>query len=211
MPITGWARTRSHRVRGTLDRWRAIENSLASREPSSVLDIGCSSGFFSLELAKRGHFCLGVDSSKRALLIAELIKEIDEVEQVSFTYFPISLESVIRLPTFDITICLSVFHHWARQFGANEAIAIMQVVAEQTKDLLFFETAQTNNCSNKYRKVLPAMGKNPRVWLEGFLTDLGFSKVSSIGAFSVGGGGRGKRELMVGVKQGGSNGTASES
>ena len=210
-PFTGRVRIRSHRVRGTLERWRAIESFLVGRKPSSILDIGCHTGFFSLALAKQGHVCLGVDINKRALYAAELIKKIDGADQASFMHFPISLESISRLPTFDITICLSVFHHWASQFGTDEAMAIMRSVAEHTKDLLFFETAQTNNCSDKYRKVLPAMGKNPRVWLEGFLTDLGFSKVSSIGAFSVGGAGRATRELMVGVREGDTNSTASES
>lgn len=197
----GWSGTRSQRVQGTLQRWDAIKNFLADREPSSILDIGCNIGFFTLELAKRGHFCLGVDINKRALLTANLIREIDEIEQACFMHFPINIETVGRLPAFDITICLSVFHHWAMHFGADEATAIMQEVADQTNDLLFFETAQTSDCSEKYQKVLPDMGSNARAWLDSYLTDLGFSEVFSLGAYAVGGAGGGSRELMVGLKR----------
>ena len=73
----------------------------------------------------------------------------------------------------------------------------MRKVAEQTKDLLFFETAQTNDCCDTHRKALTAMGKDLRAWLEEFLTDLGFGKVTSIGAFSVRRAGRVTGELMV--------------
>jgi hypothetical protein len=58
--------------------------------------------------------------------------------------------------------------------------------------MLVFETAQTDFCSDKYMKMLPDMGPNPRAWLIDFLTDLGFNDVFSIGAFELDDKGTGK-------------------
>lgn len=76
----------------------------------------------------------------------------------------------------------------------------METLADHTNELLIFETAQTNNCSEKYRKVLPDMGADPKGWLETFIRDLGFDEVTSLGQFRVVDAEDSTRELMVGKK-----------
>lgn len=188
------------RANGTLDRWKAINEFIGKRNPSSVLDIGCHTGFFSMEMAKAGHFCLGVDLNEKSLRVANLIKEINRIERAWFINYLITQESIAVLPHFDITFCMSVFHHWALRFGADGATLIMKKIADQTNGILVFETAQTDNCSEKYKKVLPDMGDNPKEWLASFMLDLGFKRAYSIGAFAIVDQDTLKRELMVGIK-----------
>ena len=188
------------RSQGTLDRWNAIREFLGERKSSSVLDIGCHTGYFSRELAKAGHFCLGVDVNDKSLRVANLIKEVDRVERAWFIKYFLTPDSIGSLPQFEITLCLSVFHHWALRFGSDNAMGMMKQIADRTESVLVFETAQTNNCSEKYRKALPDMGPDPKAWLESFILGLGFKRAYSLGEFDVIDQNMPKRELMVGIK-----------
>lgn len=133
-------------------------------------------------------------------MVADALKDLYKVDGVTFARMKIDPDNVSSLPSFDITFCLSVFHHWALQYGPDGAISIMETLSNRTKELLIFETAQTNNCSEKYRNVLPDMGANPKDWLETFLEKLGFDQVTSLGQFRVIDSEDSTREFMVGRK-----------
>ena len=191
---------KSRRYQGTIERWNATVSVLDKTKSCSVLDVGCNTGFFSIEMAKRGNFCVGVDTAGKQLMVANAIKDLYQLDGVTFTRMKIDPENVSSLPHFDTTFCLSIFHHWALQYGAAGAISIMKTLADRTNGMLIFETAQTDNCSEKYRKALPDMGTEPKKWLEEFILDLGFNEVVSLGQFGVIDTDDDTRELMMGKK-----------
>jgi SAM-dependent methyltransferase len=90
------------------NKWHAMQlpDDLSGR---SVLDIGCSEGFFALQCARRGATpVVGVDSSLGRLLTATFLAAQDGFDiRYRMALFPdLGLDA-----TFDFVICLSVLHH----------------------------------------------------------------------------------------------------
>jgi len=90
------------------NKWHAMQlpQDLSGK---SVLDIGCSEGFFALQCAKRGASpVVGIDSSLGRLLTATFLAAQDGFDvRYRMALFPdLGLSA-----TFDYVICLSVLHH----------------------------------------------------------------------------------------------------
>jgi len=115
---------KAQRDDSTLKRWWAIENELEGME-GSVLDIGCNMGFFTFQMARRGFFCLGVESEALPYHICNLIKETGEFNNAAFIKATVDENFCRILPTVDITFFLSVFHHVVRQSGLEGATGLM--------------------------------------------------------------------------------------
>ena len=94
---------RSRRYRGTLERWNATLSVLDGSGSGSVLDVGCNTGFFSIEMAKRGNFSVGVDATGRQLMVANAIKDLYEVDGATFARMRIDPDNASSLPRFDMT------------------------------------------------------------------------------------------------------------
>ena len=110
-------------VRYPLDRWRLIEAFLTDVRGKSCLDVGCSSGFFSLKLKELGAaYVLGVDFEQQP----------QAIEQAQFSARTLGLDvdfrtmSVYDLGTlnrrFDIILFMGVFYHLRHPLLALETI-----------------------------------------------------------------------------------------
>src|SRR3989442_6944562 len=58
------------------DNFRLVEDSIRGRN-LKILEVGCGTGFMSLELARMGHDVVGVDSSQKIIRIARRTMETD--------------------------------------------------------------------------------------------------------------------------------------
>ena len=172
---------RAERVRPTTVRWEAMEPYLPSS--GSALDIGCNNGFFTFKMAQHGLVSLGVDASVHALATARLLGMRNDPPRAAFARLDLTPETAATLPTVDVVVCLSVFHHLVRHQGLEEATAVMSVLASKTRNIMVFETGQADEISHSWAEQLGFMGDNPQAWVSEFLLDLGFVQVRQIGSF----------------------------
>lgn len=143
------------RSQGTYSRLEAI-NAVLSSEPVSPrvgMDIGSHIGFFSINLAKQGMLVHAVESNKERLLLSFLLAR---QEKVPLAPMPLRVDksSVDILPEADVTLCLSVWHHWVRHYGLEDATHILQTVIDKTRRLVFFDSGEEE---------MPAIYKLPYV------------------------------------------------
>ena len=180
VPCVGIRKAR--RDESTVKRWQAIENELQRKE-GSVLDIGCNMGFFTFQMAQRGFFCLGVESEGLPYHICNLIKEVGGFDNAAFLKGTVNKAFCRSLPTVDITLFLSVFHHLVRQSGLKEATDLITALMGRTRSVLFFETGQSNEPNVSWARYLPPMKPSPREWVENYFLSLGASTVKHLGEY----------------------------
>ena len=130
----------SQRGRSCRDRYAAFTAHLPDGEALSVMDIGCNRGYFVFRMAERGGLCIGVDSDRSEIMFASALATVHRIPNAVFTTMVIDMQALEGLPSVDVTICLSIFHHWVRNFGVETAKDIMQAIADRTSHYMFFET-----------------------------------------------------------------------
>jgi SAM-dependent methyltransferase len=180
-PIFGNEKIDSLRYSGTINRWVAIQKELGD-SVGSALDIGCNNGFFSFSLARKGYICLGIESTRFVYYICNLIKEINSLDNAIF--LKAKLEEIIGLlPQFDVTLFLSLFHHFVRLYGFNQATSIVVQLLAKTNRVMFFETGQSNEVCTSWSRYMPDMGSVPKLWIQNYLLGLGVKYVKWLGDF----------------------------
>jgi hypothetical protein len=100
---------KAQRHNGSLGRWQAIEMELGTLQ-GSALDIGCNLGFFTFQMARKGLFCIGIESDGLPCHICNVIKEVGEFENAVFVRAMVDERFCRKLPTVDVTLFLSVSH-----------------------------------------------------------------------------------------------------
>lgn len=181
-PIPGFEGIIAQRHYGTLERWRAIEEELGSFN-GSALDIGCNTGFFTFQMARNGFLCIGIESERLPYYFCNLVKDVVEFDNAMFLRGVFGEELSGKLPTVDVTICLSVFHHMVCRFGAEVATRLMTQLMRKTRKVIFFETGQSNETVASWAKYLPPMKPNPKEWIENYFHSLGASRVKYLGEY----------------------------
>jgi hypothetical protein len=168
--------------RNSFDRYEAIFKNLPNT-PTTLIDYGCSRGFFVLQAAKDGLFSIGIDHDRFEILYARSVSEIYGVNKALFMHDEITEDLISTLPKFEMTICTSIFHHWVRIYGKESAFRMMQGIADNTTKYLVFETGQNNEIDTRFYPYLEFMGDSYEDWIESFLLELGFSKIKKIGTY----------------------------
>jgi tRNA (mo5U34)-methyltransferase len=121
-------------------RWRLVEPLLPDLNGKSCLDVGCSSGFFSLKLKELGAaYVLGVDSGEQAraidqALFARTVLGLD----VDFRILSVYDLGVLERQ-FDVVLFMGVFYHLRYPLLALEAV---RAVCRKT---MVFQTITTTN------------------------------------------------------------------
>lgn len=185
-PIPWLGKLGGKRYVGTFARWDAIEKVIPP-PPRSVLDIGSNIGFFSLKLAERGYIVIGVEAGWGAYRLGGSLRDTLDLDNVACLKMTIQPSNIDALPSVDIMLFLSVFHHWILAYGFEEASMMLGVLLNKTKEMLFFETGQSTDPGvAPYLTVLPDMKPDPRTWMTNFLLEVGASEVQYLGNFPVG-------------------------
>lgn len=90
-------------TRNTTEEVDFIEQELGLKPGDAILDIGCGTGRHSLELARRGYQCIGIDQSPEMLGIA---REKAVREKLDISFVQGDAASTRLEQTFDHAICL---------------------------------------------------------------------------------------------------------
>ena len=128
-----------------LKRWKLIETLLPDMTGKSCLDVGCSSGFFSVKVKELGaKYVLGVDSGEQAMAI-EQAKFAAETLGLDVDFRVMSAYDLATLHrTFDVVLFMGVFYHLRHPLVALEAI---RSVCGETMIFQTITTQHTNSFS----------------------------------------------------------------
>jgi ubiquinone/menaquinone biosynthesis C-methylase UbiE len=176
MKLEEWSKNDSKR--NVADRYELIKQNLSG---TNCLDIGCHSGFFTLNLAREGFWVTGVDQDKIIVEKAKLLQSKYKIENATISNFKITKESVNTLPIYDNVIYLSIHHHMIKVYGFKEATEIFTNIYKKTKYKLFFDFPYPKAYEgNELFSEIPDMGENPDEWIMNYLKQVGFNKVTSL-------------------------------
>jgi SAM-dependent methyltransferase len=137
------------RVGGTEQRWEMIAARLPA-DAQNLLDVGCNIGTLTRYAADAGLLAFGVDID--ASFIRKARQHHGGVSNLSFMHLVVTPESIRQLPEFDVTLCLSVHHHWVRQHGLKLGWEMLATLLTRTRRRLFFEPASVRK---KYKADAP--------------------------------------------------------
>jgi len=144
------------RAQGTEQRWEMIRSNLTS-EDRNLLDVGCDVGALTRRAADAGLLALGVDNEGRIVRRARALHR--DVPNAWFLEMDLGPDSIATLPGFDVTLCLSVHHYWARAYGWDRSWEMMATLLAKTRHRLFFEPASIRK---KYKEAAPDIVDNDR-------------------------------------------------
>lgn len=138
-------------------RWRLIEPLLPSVAGKSVLDVGCSSGFFSLKLKELGaDYVLGIDAGEQPKAI-EQARFAAETRGLDIEFKVLSVYDVGEIGReFDLVLFLGVFYHLRHPLLALEALRAV------CHDTLIMQTITTKN-RRSLNELDPGALKNPQL------------------------------------------------
>jgi tRNA (mo5U34)-methyltransferase len=116
-------------------KWREIAGAIPQRlDGWRVLDVGCNSGFYSFELARRGASVVGIDVEPLYLAQARwAAAEFRLQQQVEFR--EMEVYDIARSDeTFDLVWFMGVFYH------LRYPLLALDILAQRTHRLLMFQT-----------------------------------------------------------------------
>jgi tRNA (mo5U34)-methyltransferase len=104
-------------------RWTYVKPWFENLQGKSVLDVGCSSGFFSVKAAEMGaESVLGVDSGEQVRAIAQA-KFAAETLRLQAEFQAVSVYDLAQIGrTFDVVLFMGVFYHLRHPLLALEAL-----------------------------------------------------------------------------------------
>lgn len=142
-PIFGHPELSEQTSRPCEDRLQKIAAVYKSMErelgrPLSVLDLGCSQGFFCLNLAQLGATVHGVDFLDKNIAVCEALSAEHPSWKLSFQVGRVE-EFIEQLSPgrYDLVLGLSVFHHVAYAGGAESVKRLLKQLAETTGAQIF--------------------------------------------------------------------------
>lgn len=100
----------------------------------TVLDIGCSEGYFSRELTKNGYQVTALDTSKKRLAVTRYLSIINNLE---LNYYRGRWQDYIEDKDFETILFLSIFHHDILNFGLEEAFKQLEKFRGRAKQVFF--------------------------------------------------------------------------
>ena len=181
-----WLGFKSAAVRGvgTEHRWQLINTSLP-QGVSSLKDVGCCVGFFCHKFVEeRGGYSIGIDHNENFIEIANRVRYVAALESAeSFVSMKVTPTSVRLLPHTQVTLLLSIWHHWVRDFGLAQASSMLESVWNSSTEFLFFESGE-EEVADEFN--LPFVD-GAREWITSYLTKLfPEAEISVVGESNVG-------------------------
>ncbi len=171
-------------TRACQDRWAAIAPHM-DLKAGSVLDIGCNVGFFTFLASEKAKMATGVDADPFYVMACRIIARANKNKDAFFLKGMVTRDFLEKMPSYDTVFNFSVFHHWVKMYGEDQAKTMMKVLAGKCS-ALFFETGQPDEKGTKWAEKLSFMGDKPDEWIVCFLKECGFKDVRIIGTFETG-------------------------
>lgn len=124
------------------DSAQRLEHLLSQMSGKTVLDIGCSEGYFSRELTKRGYKVTAIDWSNGLISSARYLSTINNLD---IKYYTGEWYDIVQaLPCFDNILMLSVIHNDAKRIGIGRALQKLWALNGKCQRL-FLEVPNNDN------------------------------------------------------------------
>jgi len=167
---TGFNRLSARKVRRRLQ----LITTQVDFKDKTVLDLGCSGGFFSFSLAKIAKHVVAIDGDKEIIErnILFLNQEKEVFKNLEFRCATINPDLIQSLPNFDIVLFLSVFHHmlacsdaygWNTESSRKDAFTTLAMIRDRA-NILIFELGGTEE-GYDWSSKLPPMHPTSREWI----------------------------------------------
>lgn len=139
-------------------------------QSGSLLDIGCSEGFYSFGLSDRCKPILAIDKEQSLI---QTCKTISKSHNVNIDFQCMGVDKLLQLVgTWDICLYMSVHHHIIAQLGMQTANDILKQLSKKC-NCMFFDVGQKNehNCTgHRWWQLLPP-NTNQEAWLLDYLAN----------------------------------------
>jgi hypothetical protein len=165
-PVPSLPARKTTRADGSESRWSAMLPIIRAQPVESAVDIGACEGYFSIKLAAAGIPTIAIEGKPGNYRTALLAVRRSGTPKVGVLALEVTPENVATLPSSDCVLCLSVWHHFVRSHGLDQATAMLETIWQQTRTVLFFDTGE-NEMTPDYG--LPPMTPDPRSWLAAYL------------------------------------------
>jgi SAM-dependent methyltransferase len=172
--------------RACCSRFDAMNSILVNLVSPSILDVGCNQGYFTFRFAMKGGVCLGVDSDRGELMAARARAVLKNMRNVAFLEMTLNPDNMMSLPACDIVICQSIFHHWVRHYGVDDARKMLVLLASRAGKALVFDSGQPEEKETRWANCLAFMQPDGPEWIKQFLSGLGFVSIVDAGTFPTG-------------------------
>ena len=160
---------RKHVRQDCMGRLKSIQDHI---EPGSLLDVGCSEGFYSFGLHKNCSRILSIDKEPQLIEIARTIQQ-DQNQGWNIDFRCMELDDVLSgIGHWDACLYLSVHHHIISQFGLDIAKDILRKLSEKC-DTMFFDMGQKNEQNSEMHEWWQLLPENDdqEKWLAEHLGD----------------------------------------
>ncbi len=141
-------------------------------EGSTLLDLGCSGGYYSFGLSEKCSKILAIDSVKELIVECNNIKEANNISNVDFIEDDILRYLDFSQERWDYVLYLSTHHHVIGINGIPKASKFLKSLSERC-NTMFFDMGQKNEkCPQHYWwKALPTLNVTQDTWLEQYLSE----------------------------------------
>jgi SAM-dependent methyltransferase len=106
-------------------------------EGHKVLDLGCNAGYWSLLAAQLGcDYVLGIDARQDHIDQANLVFEVKGIDRSRFSFRCGNVFDVLKedVGSFDIVLCLGLFHH------ISKPMELLELISTINSDVLIIDT-----------------------------------------------------------------------
>lgn len=114
-------------------RWELLCDRV-ERTDGTLLDIGCAEGHLTARFADLGLMAIGIE--RRAHTVATARRGNADRSNLGFLQYEVTPETVRSLPSVDIVLLLTVYHHWVSEYGREAAEEMLRTLGERCTTLV---------------------------------------------------------------------------
>ena len=166
-------------------RWEVMQKHFKSGH-KSMKDIGSCVGYFCISASEKfGLQTFGIEMNDMHLALSRRAVPDNLKNKCSFMNMIVEPRNASTMPHTDITLLLSVWHHWVYNYGLDEATVMLQKVWDSTSSDLYFETGEEET-KEEFNLPFPSNTKASQ-WIKDYLqSSLKGAHVETLGKFEAG-------------------------
>ena len=148
---------------GARSRWDRIVPLLEPAPPviGTALDIGCNGGYFTVNLARRGVAVIGVEREPKFRRTVTTSLRRGGHSTAGVLDLDVTPTTVDLLPSVDLVLFLSVWHHMVKAWGIDAADHLLKSIWGACRAVMFFDSGESEMPASWG---LPDLGLDAAAW-----------------------------------------------